>query len=221
MKLKRNIKIAIDSPAAAGAGTQAKLISKHYKLLYLDTGKIYRLLGYYKIKNSKKFNSSFIIKKMKSLKMTDLQGTKLLTNEVGTVASIIAKNKKIRKLVHNFQIKCAYNPPKKYNGSCLDGRDITYKIIPNAEFKFFITASIKTRAKRRYLELKRLNKKIPYNEVLKSIKKRDKSDYNRRISPLKKTKDSILINTTNLSKRACFLKIKKIIDKKLTVNGNL
>jgi len=221
MKLKRNIKIAIDSPAAAGAGTQAKLISKHYKLLYLDTGKIYRLLGYYKIKNSKKFNSSFIIKKMKSLKMTDLQGEKLLTNEVGTVASIIAKNKKIRKLVHNFQIKCAYNPPKKYNGSCLDGRDITYKIIPNAEFKFFITASIKTRSKRRYLELKRLNKKIPYNEVLKSIKKRDKSDYNRRISPLKKTKDSILINTTNLSKRACFLKIKKIIDKKLTVNGNL
>ena len=221
MKLKRNIKIAIDSPAAAGAGTQAKLISKHYKLLYLDTGKIYRLLGYYKIKNSKKFNSSFIIKKMKSLKMTDLHGKKLLTNEVGTVASIIAKNKKIRKLVHNFQIKCAYNPPKKYNGSCLDGRDITYKIIPNAEFKFFITASIKTRAKRRYLELKRLNKKIPYKEVLKSIKKRDKNDYNRRISPLKKTKDSILINTTNLSKRACFLKIKKIIDKKLIVNGNL
>ena len=221
MKLKRNIKIAIDSPAAAGAGTQAKLISKHYKLLYLDTGKIYRLLGYYKIKNSKKFNSSFIIKKMKNLKMTDLQREKLLANEVGTVASIIAKNKKIRKLVHNFQIKCAYNPPKKYNGSCLDGRDITYKIIPNAEFKFFITANIKTRAKRRYLELKRLNKKIPYNEVLKSIKKRDKSDYNRRISPLKKTKDSILINTTNLSKRACFLKIKKIIDKKLTVNGNL
>ena len=220
MKLKRNLKIAIDSPAAAGAGTQAKLISKHYKLLYLDTGKIYRLLGY-KIKNSKKFNSSFIIKKMKNLKMTDLQGKKLLTNEVGTTASIIAKNKKIRKLVHDFQIKCAYYPPKKYNGSCLDGRDITYKIVPNAEFKFFITANIKTRAKRRYLELKRLNSKTPYSEVLKSIKKRDKSDYNRRISPLKKTKDSILINTTNLSKRACFLKIKKIIDKKLTINGNL
>ena len=221
MKLKRNIKIAIDSPAAAGAGTQAKLISKHYKLLYLDTGKIYRLLAYYKIKNSKKFNSSFIIKKMKNLKITDIQDEKLLANEIGNVASIIAKNKKIRELVNNFQIKCAYNPPRKYNGSCLDGRDITYKIIPNAEFKFFITANIKTRAKRRYLELKGLNKKMAYSEVLKSIKKRDKSDYNRRISPLKKTKDSILINTTNLSKRACFLKIKKIIDKKLTVNGNL
>ena len=221
MQLKRNIKIAIDSPAAAGAGTQAKIISKHYKLLYLDTGKIYRFLGYYKLKNSKKFDSSFIIKKMKNLKMADLQEKKLLTNEAGTMASIIAKDKKIRKLVHNFQIKCAYNPPKKYNGSCLDGRDITYKIIPDADFKFFITASIETRAKRRYLELKRLNKKIPYNEVLKSIKKRDKSDYNREISPLKKTIDSILINTTNLSKKACFLKIKKIIDKKLIINGNL
>ena len=137
------------------------------------------------------------------------------------MASIIAKNRKIRKLVHNFQIRCAYYPPKKYNGSCLDGRDITYKIIPDAEFKFFITADIKIRAKRRYMELIKLNRKMPYNEVLKSIKKRDKSDYNRKISPLKKTKDSILINTTNLSKRACFLKIKKIIDKKLTINGNI
>ena len=146
---------------------------------------------------------------------------KLLADEIGMTASRIAKNKKIRKLVHDFQIRCAYNPPKKYNGSCLDGRDITYKIIPDAEFKFFISANIATRAKRRFLELKRYNQKIHYDEVLKSIKKRDKSDYNRKISPLKKTKDSILINTTNLSKRACFLKIKKIIDKKITINGNL
>jgi len=221
MKLKKKIKIAIDSPAAAGAGTQAKLISKHYNLFYLDTGKIYRLLGYYEINYPKKFNSSFIKRKMKNLKMTDLQKKNLLTDEVGIAASIIAKNKKIRKLVHDFQIRCAYNPPIKYNGSCLDGRDITYKIIPNAEFKFFITANIMIRAKRRYLELIKLNRKMSYNEVLKSIKKRDKSDYNRRISPLKKTKDSILINTTNLSKRACFLKIKKIIDKKLIIDGNL
>ena len=221
MKLKKKIKIAIDSPAAAGAGTQAKLISKYYNLFFLDTGKIYRLLGLYKIKNPKKFNYSYIKKKIKNLKMNDLHKKNLLPNKVGLAASLIAKDKKIRNLVHNFQVKCAYNPPKKYNGSCLDGRDITYKIVPNAEFKFFISANIKTRAKRRYLELKRLNHKIRYNEVLKSIKKRDKSDYNRKISPLKKTKDSILINTTNLSKRACFLKIKKIIDKKLIINGNL
>ena len=152
---------------------------------------------------------------MLKLNMKNLQNKKLLSDEVGTMASIISKDKKIRKLVHAFQIKSAYNPPKKYDGSCLDGRDITYKIIPDANFKFFITANAKTRALRRYKELIGLNKKITFNEVLKSIKKRDKSDYNRKISPLKKTRDSILINTTNLTKRSCFLKIKKIMDKKI------
>ena len=212
---KKKIKVAIDSPAAAGAGTQAKLISKHYNLFYLDTGKIYRLIANIKITQPKKYNLLLIKKRMKKLKMKDLQNKKLLSDEIGTMASVISKNKNVRKLVHNFQIKSAYNPPKKYKGSCLDGRDITYKIIPDAEFKFFITASPKTRALRRYKELKTFNKKISLNEVLKSIKKRDKSDYNRKISPLKKTQDSILINTTNLTKRACFLKIKQIMDKKL------
>ena len=144
----------------------------------------------------------------------------LIRDELGIIASQIAKEKKIRKLVHNFQIKCAYNFPKKYNGSCLDGRDITYKIIPDADFKFFITASIKVRAQRRFKELKKIKKNISFIDILKSIKKRDKSDYNRRLSPLKKTKDSILINTSNLTKRSCFLKIKKIIDKKLKY-GNI
>ena len=139
----------------------------------------------------------------------------LLSDEVGTEASIIAKNKSIRNLIHSFQINFAYNPPKKYNGSVLDGRDITYKIVPDADFKFFVTANVKTRAMRRYKELKELKKSVTYNDVLKSIKNRDKNDYNRKISPLKKTKDSMLINTTKLSKRACFLKIKKIIDRKI------
>ena len=215
MKLKTKIKVAIDSPAAAGAGTQAKLISKHYNLYYLDTGKIYRLIGYLKIQKPKKFSYSLIKRSIKKIKIKDLNSKKLLSDSVGIEASIIAKDKKIRKIVHNFQIKCAYKPPKKYNGSCLDGRDITYKIIPDANFKFFINANIKTRAMRRFKELKSYKKKITFLEVLNSIKKRDKSDYNRKISPLKKTKDSILINTTNLSKRACFLKIKKIMDKKI------
>ena len=215
MKLKEKIKVAIDSPAAAGAGTQAKLISKYYNLFYLDTGKIYRLIANLKIKNPKQFTYLYLKKKIKNLKIKDLQNKELLSDEVGICASMIAKNKKIRNLIHSFQIKNAYHPPKKYNGSCLDGRDITYKIIPDANFKFFITANIKTRALRRYKELKQLKKKISFNEVLKSIKKRDKSDYNRKISPLKKTPDSILINTTNLTKRACFLKIKKIMDSKI------
>ena len=212
---KRCLQIAIDSPAAAGAGTQAKLIAKHYNLLYLDSGKIYRLLAYLKIKNPKEFNYSFVSKKMKTLKMSDLQSKKLISDDVGNMASVIAKDIKIRKLAHNFQMECAYNPSKKYKGSIIDGRDITYNIMPEADFKFFITASSKTRALRRYMELKELNKKISLSDVLKSIKKRDKSDYNRSISPLKRTRDQYLISSENESKRSCFLKIKKIIDRKI------
>ena len=216
MKVKRKniLKIAIDSPAAAGAGTVAKAISKHYNLFYLDTGKIYRFIAYLKLKFPNKFSQKFIKYKIKSLNVSSLSNQNLLSDEISTEASEIAKIKTIRKLVHSFQLNFAYNPPKKYAGSCLDGRDITYNIVPDADFKFYITANIKTRALRRYKELIKLKKKITYIEVLKSIKKRDKNDFNRKISPLKKTKDSLLINTTNLTKRACFLKIKKIIDKK-------
>ncbi len=213
--MSKFIQVAIDSPAAAGAGTQAKLIAKHYNLLYLDTGKIYRFIGNLKIKNKKEFNYNLVKKKISKLKIHNLQSKVLLSNKVATEASIVAKDKKIRKIVHKFQIKCAYRPSKKFSGSILDGRDITSVIMKNAMFKFFITANIKTRALRRYKELKLLNKRITYKEVLKSIKIRDKNDYNRKISPLKKTKDSILINTTNLTKRSCFLKIKQIMDKQL------
>ena len=215
IKRKNIIKIAIDSPAAAGAGTLAKSISKHYNLFYLDTGKIYRMIAYLKIKFPEKFNQKFIKSKIKNLKVKDLTNKALLSDKVGTEASIISKVKRTRKLVHSFQLNFAYNPPKKYNGSCLDGRDITYNIIPDADFKFYITANLKTRALRRYKELKVLNKKISLQEVLKSIKKRDKSDFIRKVSPLKKTPDSVLLNTSKLTKRACFLKIKKIIDKKI------
>ena len=216
MKKRRNIiTVAIDSPAAAGAGTQAKLISEHYKLFYLDTGKIYRFIGKLKLENKNKFNYRMIKSKIKNMNIAYLKGKELLSNEVAISASIIAKDKKIRDIVHKFQQKCAYQPPNRYKGSVLDGRDIITVQVKDAMFKFFITASLKTRAKRRYDEYKKLNKKISFKDVFKSLKIRDKSDKERKFGPLKKTKDSILINTTKLSKKACFKKIKAIMDKKL------
>ena len=216
-KRKNIIKVAIDSPAAAGAGTQAKLISKHYNLLQLDTGRVYRFVANIKINQPYKFNYTYLKKKINKLKIKDLENKKLLSDKVATVASKVAKDREIRKLVHTFQLKCAYSPPKRYAGSCLDGRDICSVILPDADIKLFITANLKTRALRRYKELKAKNKYISYADVLESIKKRDKSDINRKISPLKKTKDSILLNTSNLSIRRCFLKIKKIIDRKIII----
>ena len=216
MKKRKNIiTVAIDSPAAAGAGTQAKLIAKHYNLLQLDTGRIYRLIGKLKIENPKKFNHSLIRKKINILKMKDLQNKNLLSDKVATSASIVAKDIKIRNIVRKFQQKCAYSPPIKYAGSVLDGRDITTIQVKDAMFKFFITAHLKTRAKRRYKEYKSLRKKITFKEVLKSLKNRDKSDRQRKHGPLKKTKDSILINTSKLSRKRCFGKIKAIMDRKL------
>ena len=207
--------MAIDSPAAAGAGTQAKLIAKEYNLLYLDTGKIYRLIGKLRLEN-KKFNYNLVKKKIRNLKFKDLENKELISDPIARSASIIAKDKNIRKLIKNFQKSCAYNPPKKFSGSVLDGRDITSVIMKNATFKFYITANLSVRAKRRFLELKKLKKKVSLKEVSKSLKNRDYLDKNRKYSPLKKTKDSILINTSKLSKKACFKKIKSIMDKKLS-----
>ena len=214
-KRKDIITVAIDSPAAAGGGTQAKLIAKHYNLQHLDTGRIYRLIGKLKLENSKKFDHSLIRKKIKNLKMNSLQNKNLLSDEVAVSASIIAKDKKIRSIVHKFQQRCAYSPPLKYAGSVLDGRDIITVQVKDAMFKFFITASLKERVKRRYKELKNINKKITLNMTLKSLNNRDKSDRERKHGPLKKTRDSILINTTKLSKKACYIKIKSIMDRKL------
>ena len=216
MKRRKNIiTVAIDSPAAAGAGTQAKLISKHYNLFYLDTGKIYRYIGKLKINKKIKFSYRLIKNKIKVLNLNNLKDKTLLSNEVAQSASKIAKDKKIRSIVHKFQQECAYNPPRKYNGSVLDGRDIITVQMKDAMFKFYISASINVRAKRRFEEYKKLNIDISYKEVLKSLTKRDKLDKERKYGPLKKTKDSILINTTKLSKKACFKKIKAIMDKKL------
>ena len=215
IKRSNILKVAIDSRAAAGAGTQAKLIAKHYNLLHLDTGRVYRYVANIKISEPSKYNYKYIEKKINKLKIKDLQKNKLLSDKVATVASIIAKDKKVRKLVHAFQLQCAYNPPKKYAGSCLDGRDIGSVVVKNADVKLFITAKISIRAMRRFKELKAKNKKITYKEVLKSIKNRDKSDKNRKISPLKKSKDMVLLNSSSESISSCFMKIKKIIDRKI------
>ncbi len=216
MKKRKNIiTVAIDSPAAAGAGTQAKMISKAYNLIYLDTGKIYRYVGNLKLIYGTNFNYQLVKKKINKINIKDLNNKKLLADKVALSASIIAKDNKIRNLVKKFQLNIAYNPPTKFAGSVLDGRDITSVIMKDAMFKFFITADLKTRAKRRYLEYKKLKSKISFKEVLKNLEKRDYLDKNRKNSPLIRTKDSFLINTSKLSKKASFYKIKAIMDKKI------
>ena len=221
MKLKKKIKVGIDSPSAAGAGTISKMLAKNYNLLYCDTGKIYRYMAKQIIDRKPTNKIKFLKKISKKINFVwinyyfQIKNKNLLTDEVAYIASQIAKDLKVRKMVVKFQRNLAYHPPKKFNGSILDGRDINSKIIKDADFKFYITADVNERARRRFRELRKLRKKVKYSEILKNLKRRDMEDRSRRYSKLKKTKDSILINTTNLSIRSSFLKVKKIMDKKL------
>ena len=214
MRLKK-IKCAVDSPAASGAGTLSKMLAKHYNLLYCDTGKIYRFLAFKLMMQKTKNKVQYLKKISKKINLQQLKNKKLLNDDVAFVASQIAKDLKVRKLVFKFQKKLAYNPPKKYRGSILDGRDIGSVVVPDADIKFYITANTKVRARRRFKELKKLKKKVVFNEILKSMKKRDREDRLRKHSRLKKTKDSHLINTTNLSIKSSFLKVKNIMDREL------
>ena len=213
--MKKKLKIAIDSPAASGAGTQSKMISNYYNLFHLDTGKLYRYIAKIYINNNSKINYSLFKNKIHKMKLKELNDENLLLNKYSVAASILAKDKKIRKIVYRTQKVLAYNPPKKFKGSCLDGRDITYNIIPDADVKLYLTASLKIRSIRRYKELRKFNNKLKFIEVYNAIKLRDYNDKNRKIAPLKKTKDTIVINTSKLTKNECFKKIKKIIDIKL------
>lgn len=212
---KKIFQVAIDSPAASGAGTQAKLIAKKFNFFYLDTGKLYRILGMHYINDNKKINYKKFEKIISETKFHELGKKYLLKNEIGLAAAKLAKIKKIRQFVTKYQKNIANNPPKKFKGVCFDGRDITYNIMPNAEVKFFMTANINIRAKRRFNELKKEGFAVTYKDIVVSIKKRDESDFKRKISPLKKTKDAILINTSNLTIKQCFTKMKIHIYKRL------
>ncbi len=212
---KKLFQVAIDSPAASGAGTQAKLISKYFNFYYLDTGKLYRILGKLYLKNNRKINYSIFKKKIKSTKPFHLKNKNLLTNEIGLASAYLAKDKRIRILVNGYQKKIAKNPPKKFRGVCFDGRDITYEIMPKADVKIFMTADVKVRAKRRYLELKKMKHNVTFNEVLLNIKNRDKSDFNRKISPLKICNDAKVIDNSKLNIKQCFKILKQEIERSL------
>ena len=216
MKLKKTkkIRIAIDATAGSGSSSLALKLAKHYKLRYLDTGKVYRWCALQIIEKKPKNKIKFLRKKIKNLKLKELQNKKLIDNKVAQITSRISSDISLRKLVFNYQRQIAYNIPPRYNGSVLNGRDITHNIVPDATFKFYVTASIFERSRRRYKELKKLKKKDTFKEIVKSLKKRDKSDKNRgkMEGKLIKTKDSWLINNTHLSITECFLKVKKIID---------
>ena len=195
--------IAIDGPSGAGKSTVARLLSKELGFEYIDTGAMYRALAYKAYKDNIDINE---IKVAEMLKTTDvnyydnqifLDGEnveKLIREEaISKAASKISALKIVREKMVELQRKIAAD-----KNVILDGRDIGTTVFPNADFKFFITASAKERAKRRFNQLKESNIEADYESVLSDIIKRDENDSTRQVSPLKMAKDAILIDTTDM-----------------------
>ena len=208
--------IAIDGTAGSGKGTLAKKIAKVLNFDHLDTGLLYRILAYEFLKLNKNLEilreiniDLNILLDKKKIKLMNLR-----SEEITKISSEIAKLKFVRQKLISLQRKFANNPPSGI-GSVIDGRDISSVITPNAEVKFYIDADVKIRAERRLSQLD-----LPgscYNEILKDLIKRDFQDKRRKISPLIKTTDSQLIDTSKISESEVLIKAIEHIKKKTDI----
>ena len=201
--------IACDGESASGKSTAAKLISKKYNLLLINSGLIYRyaskLVIIYKPKNI----VLFLKKKFKNISYKKLTKQNLHSEQISNHVAILAKNKRIREIVNKFQKKLIKSNKK----ICVEGRDIASKILiknPKYDLAFYFKCNLKTASYRRWLDIK---KKVPLNDVKKSLSKRTLMDKKRKNSPLIKVKDAILIRTDKLSKKQVLNKMSKHIDK--------
>jgi len=213
----KHIVIACDGGAATGKSTGAKMISKKYKLKFLSSGLLYRYAGYIFLKYKPKNKVSFLKNKIKKLRYKDLNKLNLYTPEISSQSAIIAKVSEIRKVLKSYQIKFS----KKYKSCCIEGRDISSKILPNADVKFFFKCNLEKASLRRYKELKRKHRKIKFKDVKKALRIRNNHDIKRKNSPLLKVRDAIEIDTGKLNKKAMLVKMSKYVDKAVNLKyGN-
>ena len=215
MKSKNNtIQISCDGGAATGKTTAAKMIAKKYKLKFLSSGLLYRYAGFLILKNQPKDKVSFLNKKFKKLAYSQLNNINLHTTRISEFSSEIAKKNQVRRILKKYQQRFS----KKYKNCCIEGRDISTKILPNSDVKFFFKCRLDIAAKRRYKELKRSDKKIKFKKVKKALRTRNILDKRRKHSPLLKHRNSIEIDTGKLDKKAMLAKMSRYIDKVLKKN---
>ena len=221
MKYKnKSLQISCDGGAATGKSTGAKMIARKYNLKFLSSGLLYRYASYLILKFKPKNRISFLKTKFRKLNYNKLNKINLNDPKISEHSASIAKINKIRTILKKYQI----NFSKKYKNCCIEGRDISTKILPNSDVKFFFKCNLNIAAKRRYIELKKLNSDIKYKDVKKALRIRNFSDINRKNSPLLKHRDSIEIDTGKMSKQAMLTKmiknVERIKNKKWLENKN-
>ena len=187
------------------------MIAKKYNLKFLSSGLLYRYAGYLIFKYNPKNKINFLKKKFKNLNYQKLNKINLHTPKISAYSAVIAKVNEVRKILKKFQINFA----KKNKSCCIEGRDISTKILPNSDVKFFFICNINTASKRRYAELRKLNPKIKLQDVKKALRIRNISDIKRKNSPLLRHRDSVEIDTGKLNKQAMLAKMTKYIELKL------
>ena len=187
------------------------MIAKKYNLKFLSSGLLYRYASYLLIQNEPKNKINFLKKKLKKLNYKKLTKINLHTVKISEQSAVIAKKSKIRQILKTYQKNFA----KRYKNCCIEGRDISTKILPNSDIKFFFICSLNTAARRRYKELKKKNNRISFKDVKKALRIRNNHDIKRKNSPLLKHRDAIEIDTGKLNKQAMLKKMSKFVDKKL------
>ena len=221
MKYKNKyLQISCDGGAATGKSTGAKMIAKKYNLKFLSSGLLYRYASYLILKFKPRNRISFLKGRFKKLNYYQLNKINLNNPKISEHSASIAKINKIRAILKKYQL----NFSKKYKNCCIEGRDISTKILPNSDVKFFFKCNLNIAAKRRYIELKKLNSNIKYKDVKKALRIRNFSDINRKNSPLLKHRDSIEIDTGKLNKQSMLTKMIKNVERikkiKWQVNKN-
>jgi len=205
------IKISCDGGAATGKSTGAKMIAKKFKLEFLSSGLLYRYASYLILKYEPKNKIDFIKKKFKKLNYKKLEKLNLHSPEISRHSAIIAKINNVRLILKKFQI----NFSKKNKNCCIEGRDISTKILPNSDLKFYFKCNLNVASKRRFRELKKDNPKIKLNDVKKALRIRNISDIKRKNSPLLRHRYPVEIDTGKLDKSAMLAKMSKHVEKML------
>jgi len=221
------IEIAIDGTAASGKGTLARRLSVKYDFPHLDTGSMYRMVALELINDKKNDYTNLEIescKIAKKLSFKQFENNKLRSEVVAALASKIASFPSLRETLNLKQIEFANVNKRKYGGCILDGRDIGTKILPNANFKFFINASVEIRAKRRLLEknisfLHGNDEECMLQSLIIDITKRDLSDSRRKTSPLVPAEDAFIIDTSSISADEVMSIATKIIERSNKIVG--